>query len=335
MTRQSECQSRVLQRVGLFAFVLFHLSSSSCFAQHPTWVLARRGQVGILHTRYTDVAYYVPIHPEHILVLAHGFPWDDGTVSDKKLRAYAYADARRWSSFAESNHAVLLVPAFGGHNFPHYGQMAGRIIGPDTFVDELVDGPAARLIAHFGGRFSLHGHSAGGQFASRYLVAHPDRLEQVVLSAPSTYPMPDATIDWPYGMAPAVASSSMHLNDRTNPSPKTSAAFVPKPDGWLKAAAKDSVTVLVGSQDLEVRPPAAGQSGSNRIERGKAWICSMQKFAQEHSKVSKIRFVLADGLDHDEGAIAMPAQNILALYWSSHKKLDSASSSETTGVGPR
>jgi alpha-beta hydrolase superfamily lysophospholipase len=49
----------------------------------------------------------------------------------------------------------------------------------------VVDGPAARPIRHFNGHFSLHGHPAGGQFAARYLVIHSNRLDQMILSAPS------------------------------------------------------------------------------------------------------------------------------------------------------
>ena len=48
--------------------------------------------------------------------------------------------------------------------------------------------------------FSLHGHSAGAQFAARYLIAHPGRLDHVILSAPSAYPLPDPGVAWPNGM---------------------------------------------------------------------------------------------------------------------------------------
>lgn len=68
------------------------------------------------------------------------------------------------------------------------------------YVNRLVDRSASPLIPGFDGRFLLHGHSAGGQFAARYLVTHPSRLRGVILSAPSTYPFPDPTVVWPNGM---------------------------------------------------------------------------------------------------------------------------------------
>jgi len=269
----------------------------------------------MLDTRYTAVAYYVPAHPQRILVLAHGYPWPDGTVSDETLTGYARADVQRWAAFAEANNVMLLAPAFGGRNFLHYGQMLGRLIRPDKFIDELVDGPAARLLPHFNGRFNLHGHSAGGQFAARYLVMHADRLDQVILSAPSTYPMPDPGITWPYGMAHGTAKALLGLVGGEEATKEQGAAFVPNPDGWLGAATQTSVTVLVGSRDTETRPPAEGQRGSTRIQRAESWVTAMRQFTALHGKECNIRFVSVQGLAHDEAAMAIPAQKIFAQRW--------------------
>lgn len=258
-------------------------------------MLTARGRVGTLSTPYTAVAYYVPRDPAGVLVLAHGFPWDDGTQSDEALAVYAREDATRWALFAEQKHAIILVPAFGGRNFPSYRDMTGRMIGPDEFVDRLIDGPVAGLIPHFNGRFDLHGHSAGAQFAARYLVTHPARLDCVILSAPSTYPMPDVAVAWPFGMAKS--------------------ARTPCTDCWLRAATEVAVTVLVGSRDTEERPPAPGQVGSSRLDRAKAWVAAMTKFADTHGRKSSIRFVEVPELGHDEAAMAIPAQSVFAEKW--------------------
>ena len=92
----------------IFLFVL-GVPSVFCSTQRARWSLALRQRVGSLSICYTTVAYYVPRRPKRILVLAHGFPWTDGTVPDGKLTAYARADAERWSDFAEANNAILLV----------------------------------------------------------------------------------------------------------------------------------------------------------------------------------------------------------------------------------
>jgi pimeloyl-ACP methyl ester carboxylesterase len=228
--------------------------------------------------------------------LAHGFPWPDGSQSDSALAQYALAVLERWKPFAEEHGALVVVPVFGGRSFPRYREMAGRVVSAAAFVNHLVEQMAREHLARYAGRFTLHGHSAGAQFAARYLVSHPGFLDQVVLSAPSTYPMPDAGIPWPYGMA-------------------RSAAFVPESAGWLAAASEVRVTVLVGSQDTEPRPDAPGQAGSTRIERASGWIDSMRHHAEARSRTSTIQLVLADGLGHDEEAMTRPAQEILAQGW--------------------
>jgi pimeloyl-ACP methyl ester carboxylesterase len=244
------------------------------------------------------VASFVGRDPVRVLVLAHGFPWPDGSRSDDELVEYARAAVERWSAFADEQHAAIVAPAFGGQEFPEYREMLGRNTAPDEFVNLLVENVAREHIADFGGRFSLHGHSAGAQFAGRYLVTHPDRLDDVVLSAPSTFPMPDPAIPWPNGMAPA-----------------TGRAPAPDSTGWLAAATEVSVTVLVGTRDTERRPVAPGQQGWTRPERAAAWVESMRRHADASKKASTIRLVMADGFDHDEAAMMAPAQEILAERW--------------------
>jgi hypothetical protein len=167
------------------------------------------------------VASFVPSGAVRVLVLAHGFPWVDGSQSDSFLAEYAQAAVERWTTFAEAHQAMAIQP--------------------------------------------------GAQFAARYLVAHPERLEEVILSVPGAYPFPD----------PA----------------------------------------LVGSRDTVPQPPEPGQRGSTRIERATAWVDSMHRHAEASDRTPTIRLVQAEGLDHDEAAMVMPAQEILARKW-------------TTGRGP-
>lgn len=264
-----------------------------------------------------SVAFFAPRGPVRMLVLAHGFPWADDSQSDDFLAEYAQAAVERWTAFAEAHHALIAAPAFGGSEFAGYRALFGRRIDADEFVNNVVDQLAREHIPSFNGRFSLHGHSAGGQFAARYLVTHPGRLEEVVLSAPGAYPFPDLALPWPNGMAAVVRD---HLSgSRTEgkaPDRAAGAVFIPRPQSWLTAASEVSVSVLVGSRDTEWQPPEPGQQGSTRIERAVAWINSMHGHADASGRTPKIRLVQAEGLDHDEAAMAIPAQEILAQKWS-------------------
>jgi|SRR6185437_2890272 len=112
---------------------------------------------------------FIPRNPTRLLVLAHGYPWPDGSKTDDELIAYARAAIDQWRGFAEQQHAILVAPAFGGIEFAGYRELTGRETSPDEFVNSLADELGY-------GTFSLHGHSAGAQFAARHLIAHPGRL---------------------------------------------------------------------------------------------------------------------------------------------------------------
>ncbi len=150
------------------------------------------------------VASFVPSVPARVLVLAHGFPWLDGSRSDDDLATYAQEAVDRWTAFAEAQQALVVAPVFGGRDFGGYRALFGRRTDADEFVNATVAELGAKHIPRFCGRFSLHGHSAGAQFAARYLVTHPSRLEAVVLSAPGAYPFPDPALPWPNGMGAVV-----------------------------------------------------------------------------------------------------------------------------------
>lgn len=262
------------------------------------------------------VASFIPAAPVRVLVLAHGFPWPDGSQSDADLAAYAQEAVDRWASFAEVHQALVVAPAFGGRDFGGYRALFGRRTDADEFVNATVDEVGAKHIPRFSGRFSLHGHSAGAQFAARYLVTHPARLEAVVLSAPGAYPYPDPALPWPNGMAAVVRDElSGWADDGRAPDQAAGSLYIPQPPGWLAAASEVPASVLVGSRDAAPQEPEPGQQGSTRIERATAWINSMNQHARSNGRMPMIQLVQAEGLDHDEPAMAIPAQAILARRW--------------------
>ena len=262
------------------------------------------------------VARFIPARPVRVLVLAHGFPWPDGSRSDDFLAGYARSAVMRWAAFAAAHHVAIVAPAFGGADFGGYRALFGRRIDADEFVSTVVDEVAAEHVPGFAGRFSLHGHSAGAQFAARYLVTHPERLDAVVLSAPSAYPFPDPDLPWPDGIAPVVRDKlSGSAAAGKAPDRVAGTVFVPRPAGWLTAASGVPVSVLVGSLDTEPRPAEPGQCGSSRLERAAGWITSMHQHARANGRTPSIRLVCPEGLDHDEAAMAIPAQQLLASQW--------------------
>jgi hypothetical protein len=248
-------------------------------------------------------------------VLAFGYPWPDRTASDAKILFYTRTNLTRWIQFADRNHILLIAPALGGTNFFDFRALSGRLIDPDVFVNALIDGPANQVLPGLRGRFCLYGHSAGAQFAARYVIAHPERLECAVLSAPSTYPMPLTSVSWPFGMAPSDRGARSEI----------------EPKNWAAAATDAPITVIVGSNDLERRPAAPGQVGETRLSRGQAWVESMQALATSHRLPSHLSFTEIAGVDHDESSMAKAARRVLERFYSAPSNI--LSDGSRTGSG--
>ena len=186
----------------------------------------------LVHGEYVQ---YLPKHaPKGILVIAHGSTEgteDVGKVAEKYLQ--------RWMAFAEEHRLVAVAPVFdanfgswekeSGIRLGGYRGLAGKQIGADEFVHHIIGQYKHQVDGD--GRFYLYGHSAGGQFAGRYAIRHPDRLKATVLSAPGRYAFPDPGAPWPYGQK--------EVSVRADPN-KPSRVIPPDPDGWRKAAAHRS-----------------------------------------------------------------------------------------------
>jgi hypothetical protein len=142
----------------------------------------------------------------------------------------------------------------------------------------------------------------------------------VVLSAPGAYPWPDPALPWPNGMAPVLRDElSGSAADGKAPDQAAGSVFAPRPAGWLEAASDVFVRVLVGSRDTEPGPVEPGQRGTTRIERATEWVASMNRHATANDRAPAIQLIRAEGLDHDEAAMAVPAQEILARRWGSQQ----------------
>lgn len=136
------------------------------------------------------------------------------------------------------------------------------------------------------------------------------------MSAPGAYPFPDPSLPWPNGMAAVVRDELSGSPDDGKASGQAAGSvYVPRPSGWLAAASEVSVTVLVGSRDTESQSAEPGQPATTRIERAIAWVSSMRQHAEVNGRTPMIDFVQAQGLDHDEASMAIPAQAIIARKW--------------------
>jgi len=279
----------------------------------PAWApismgLPRDERGTIVHKQLTHGEYieYLPKGaPRGMLVLAHG-----STEEEQDLRKLAERYIHRWIKFADDHGLIAVSPMFD-HNFGSwvsepglilggYRGLAGKEIGADEFVHRIVDQYKHQIDGVE--RFYLYGHSAGGQFAGRYAVRHPDRVKAVILSAPGRYAFPDPQAPWPYGQ------KEVTVRARPEEAPQV---IRPDRDGWRKAAALP-ITVVVGTADTEPQPPRAGHIGTTRIDYARQWVEAMTRIAPERK--SRIRLVTVPGIGHSSSGLTPACQKALAEY---------------------
>lgn len=96
------------------------------------------------------------------------------------------AEARSW---ADRCHVAILAPLFPSGmieraDFNSYKLLSAGGIRYDQILLSMLDEMAERYPGIQTDKFLLFGHSGGGQFANRFLLVHPARLEAVSIGAP-------------------------------------------------------------------------------------------------------------------------------------------------------
>lgn len=189
---------------------------------------------------------------------------------------------------------TVLAPLFDGEDFPDYQRLGRRGLRADLALEAML----ARLAVERGAeirRIRLSGFSGGAQFAHRFALAHPQRVESLVLAAAGWYTWLDPCRRFPAGIAPAP-----HLADlRFEP-----AAFLRLP-----------VLVLVGEQDRDPADPSLRHAprldrlqGPHRLARGRRWVEHLHATAAGLGIDGHYTFDLLPASGHDFGTCADPAR---------------------------
>ena len=260
------------------------------------------GKVQKKHTRNGRYVQYIPRtlkEPLEILVVVHGTPGRNETaleVAEDFLTNFIPAAKRRG--------LILLAPAFDQRNF---GGLAGPgggyrgLFGREIRADEFLNRILARYVATFrsyDGTIYLYGHSAGGQFVSRYAVMHPEKLEAAVISAAGSYAFPNPKAPWADGMQPLRRAMAWDGDAK----PK-SVDIRPDPNGWLEAS-QLPITVLVGDGDETQMGQSRTQKGTDMVTRARCWVEEMNALAEAHEKVGKVRLVVVPGVGHNSAQLS-------------------------------
>lgn len=230
-------------------------------------------------TECGDLIEYVPAdladNPRLIVIVHGSIPSQSVAMDAAAMHIMRY----RWHRFADRNGYILVAPVFDRHRYRGYRHLRGVSIGADEFVLRIAE-TYARIFDMPDSRFYLYGHSAGGQFAHRFLITHPDRVLGAVMSAPGNYANPVTSVSWPYGMDDS-----------------------PNPLGFLRCTEVPSA-VVVGSRDIN--PCGMGgeeQFGLNRVQRAKNWVRGMRRLAHIVGSEAMLDLTVVPGVAHSSGGL--------------------------------
>lgn len=239
-----------------------------------------------------------------IIILLHG--WD---------RAAAYfRDC--WIDPTSRRDWLLIAPKFDVSSFPtadeyNLGNVSSSSVeteavnSQDRWTFDLLDRLFEEVKTHTRSErasFYLFGHSAGAQFAHRYLaLARRPRASHVIAGAPAFYMLPDASISYPDGFA-----GTGREEERIG--------------RFLSAA----LTVLVGDRDTDEDedgtpwPPNVMAQGPNRLLRGVIYYNLGRRLAARMGLSFGWSLCVAPSVGHFDDQIAAPAISLIGQLEAQH-----------------
>uniref|UniRef100_UPI004057CBB6 hypothetical protein n=1 Tax=Alistipes sp. TaxID=1872444 RepID=UPI004057CBB6 len=205
------------------------LSVSMSLSAQEQQSLYHRGNGSFVYTEYAPfkekpitVYYYIPSHGD-IKSMRVLFSMHDANRRGKTARAM-------WRNFAERDGFIVLAPEYskkiyrGLGPYQHGNVMRGNKVRPqEEWVYSTIEAIFDHFKKHTGSTaevYDMHGHSAGGQFTHRFVMAMPNaRLNIAVASNPGSVALPlvdglrnketDKVYNWPF----SVKSSPMATNE--------------------------------------------------------------------------------------------------------------------------
>ncbi|NVK03743.1 MAG: hypothetical protein HWD92_02925 [Flavobacteriia bacterium] len=212
---------------------------------------------------------------------------------------------------ANKENFIVVVPEFDRDQFPRSDQymLGNMFIDGDnpssatqipeeewtfSLIEPLFD-HVSELTSNENTGYDVIGHSAGSQFAHRFLMFKPtNRVNRMVASAAGWYTMPDDNVTFPYGRgaSPTEGASLVHFFDFP-------------------------LTVVVGSLDNDPNAPSlrrnsqADQQGTNRVARAQYFYTESQSIANDLQIAFGWQYKSLQNVGHDMEACVQAAADLL------------------------
>jgi pimeloyl-ACP methyl ester carboxylesterase len=222
-----------------------------------------------------------------VVVVLHGVERDADRYRDQ------------WRPLADQHGFLLVVPEFSQAKFPgdtwyNFGGMVdeqGRSRPKAEWSFGVIDRVVADVRARAGAErktYSLYGHSAGAQFAHRFLLfAASPSVDMVVAANAGWYTLPVADEAFPYGLKGSPAGEA------------DVRAFFARP-----------LVLQLGEEDTNRehrtlrRTPEADRQGEHRFARGKNFMAVAEREAGRLSVPLAWKLVTVPGVGHSNGKMA-------------------------------
>jgi poly(3-hydroxybutyrate) depolymerase len=206
-----------------------------------------------------------------------------------------------WVEHADAGQLIIVAPHFDAQRFPSRWYQQGAV-AVHTDANDWAYAVIDRLFAELRRRwelpqerYSLYGHSAGGQFVQRMHLAAPHRAEHVLAANAGYYTLaewrPEKTsFGWPY--------SVLGMKDA---------------QALVKAALQRPLIVLLGDQDNDPahhqlnKTRGAMAQGEHRFARGEFFLSAGAAAARTLEVKPNWTKVVVPGVAHDNPAMVKAA----------------------------
>lgn len=225
-------------------------------------------------------------------------------VPGAQRNASEYRDA--WHSLALANTFIVLAIEASEDDFPtEFDYNAGGVVAPtgvarseEAWTYSAIEPLFDDFKAKFGSqrqRYSLYGHSAGGQFVHTYLLFKPDaRVSRAVAANPALFMMPRSKEEYPFGPHAAPVT------------PKAIARWLASP-----------LVIVLGDRDVgpRTRPlssgPRAQAQGPHVLARGLRFYYEALVTASEMGVPLAWKLEIVRGVGHSNEDVASHAVKYL------------------------
>lgn len=181
---------------------------------------------------------------------------------------------------------IIIAPHFSRKNYQGYQRLEKGAAGytPVEALHKILNDVHVKYTVKTN-MFSLFGYSGGAQFAHRYALFYPEKIDRLIICSAGwfTFPVDDKT--YPYGL-------------------KGTPKSVPEIGRNLTTFLHLNITVLVGEFDntndpgLNRTKRINRQQGYHRLERARRWVYALQSQCNEMSVRSNLRFIIIKGCGH-------------------------------------